>query len=131
MKRFGHIDLGKHFGPFDVVTEVVEVWEGVGGLEGDLVEFPEVATRAFRAIRLALEVEPGTPVVRLVGSDFLNYSHLYHFHPCFITFDSLWRPRKKRSGLTADRRRIPGGDLMDYIVFDVLEVRRKYIRELF
>ena len=47
------------FGSKCIRAKVVEVGEGVGGLEGELIELSKVATRPLRAVRLGLEMQSG------------------------------------------------------------------------
>ena len=62
MKSSGQVDLAEDFAFFNGAGEMVEVWEIVGILEGEVIEAAEIPTRPLRAVRLSLEVE-GTAVV--------------------------------------------------------------------
>ena len=50
VKRTRHINLGKQFTSLDVIGEVVEVGQGVGSLDGDVVQGAKISTRTFRSI---------------------------------------------------------------------------------
>ena len=57
MESAGEVDFAVEVGLFNVGAEVINIWELVGILQGEVVEAAEVSTRPLRAIWLALEVE--------------------------------------------------------------------------
>ena len=65
MERTGEVDLAVQVGLFDVGCEVINIGQLVGILQSQLIQFPEVPTRALCQVRLGLEVHRGAP--RLLG----------------------------------------------------------------
>ena len=65
MKSFCQINFAEVTGLFDVGSEVVEVGEAIGILEGLVIEGAKIPTRTLGAVRLVLKVEGATVVVCL------------------------------------------------------------------
>ena len=82
MESLGHINAAEEFGFFDVTRELINIWQLICFLQGEVIQLAEVPARPLRQVRLGLEVHGGGP--RLLGffsCNLLDNPHLYHLVP--------------------------------------------------
>ena len=125
MKCFGDVDAAEVFRLFDVTSEVINVGELVGILEGELIKRPEVSTRPLATIRLVLKVEWTAVIVSILGVNSFYYTKADHFLPSLFARYCFGRTREQGASFAPDWGSL-SVNCVFYRVFDIFEVRCEY-----
>ena len=130
MKSSGQVDLAEDFAFFNGAGEMVEVWEIVGILEGEVVESTKVPARPLRAVRLGLEVKGTAVVMGFPRVNSFNDAQPFHFHPRCMTGHCLWASWEEGPDFTADWRTVSSVNCMLHGMIHLSEIWIEKMRVL-